>query len=131
MESRKGKNASEEILTPFNRPIQSAFSASVSGSGASVNFSNHCARSSAVMVPSMYCTRALTRSWRLTSDLNGKFKTLGCCRSHHVCTFLPASLTQSTRDCWPAPTPIIIPDLAYPTELDWVYLAAMDASTKS
>merc|ERR1719394_1953167 len=52
-------------------------------------------------------------------------------RSRQVDTLRTASFTQSTRDCWPAPTPTIIPSLEYPTEFDCVYLIAMDAKIRS
>src|SRR5438309_773852 len=35
----------------------------------------------------------------------GALPTFGCCRRYQISNLLPASLTQSTRDCCPAPTP--------------------------
>mmetsp|Transcript_30260 Transcript_30260/g.64214 ORF Transcript_30260/g.64214 Transcript_30260/m.64214 type:complete len:213 (+) Transcript_30260:244-882(+) len=111
--------------------MNSSFSLVVSGSGTSSNCASHRVRSSSVKSPSMYRTRALTRSCLFTPALNLSPRTLGCWRRYHVETLRPASLTQSTRDCCPAPTPTIIPSLANPTELDWVYLTQMDATIMS
>lgn len=38
--------------------------------------------------------------------------TLGCCRRYQVAALPPASLTQSTRLCCPAPTPMTCPSFA-------------------
>eukprot|EP00968_Pinguiococcus_pyrenoidosus_P014191 scaffold1289_cov274-Pinguiococcus_pyrenoidosus.AAC.13 len=111
--------------------MNSAFSSSVRGSGTSVKFASQRGRSASVMSPSMYRTRAFTRSERFTPSLNGRPRTLGCCLRCQIRTFLPASFTQSTRDCCPAPTPTICPHMAYPTEFDWVYFSVMLASTRS
>ena len=48
----------------------------------------------------------------LTVSLKGRLRTLGWRRACHVSTLRPASLTQSTRLCCPAPTPIIWPPTA-------------------
>mmetsp|Transcript_1090 Transcript_1090/g.3117 ORF Transcript_1090/g.3117 Transcript_1090/m.3117 type:complete len:217 (-) Transcript_1090:1028-1678(-) len=82
-------------------------------------------------LPSMKRTRALTLSWRLTAGLKGRSRTAGWKRARQTRSLRAASLTQSTRDCWPAPTPTIWPSTAYATELDCVYLHVTEASTRS
>ena len=62
MTDRKGKKASLEIDTPFKVPKNVAFSASVSISGAESKLASHKGISADVMSPSMYRTRAFTRS---------------------------------------------------------------------
>mmetsp|Transcript_20241 Transcript_20241/g.44908 ORF Transcript_20241/g.44908 Transcript_20241/m.44908 type:complete len:280 (-) Transcript_20241:1051-1890(-) len=131
IESLNGKNASLLIVTPVALAMNSSFSADESGSGTSLNCASHLFLSSSVKSPSMYRTRALTLSCLLTPSLNFRPRTLGCCLRYQVETFRPASFTQSTRLCCPAPTPTIIPSRANPTEFDWVYLTQMLATIMS
>lgn len=129
--SRKGKNASDTMETPPSPLRNSCLSASVSAGGSCCIVDTHAACSLGVMSPSMYRTRALTRSTRLTPALKGRPRTLGCCRRNHTLALRAASLTQSTRDCWPAPMPIIWPPSEKPTLLLWVYLMVARASRRS
>mmetsp|Transcript_38226 Transcript_38226/g.50358 ORF Transcript_38226/g.50358 Transcript_38226/m.50358 type:complete len:212 (+) Transcript_38226:348-983(+) len=131
MESRKGKKASLERPTSVRVLSHSVFSASVSISGTVLKLASQTGRSASVMSPSMYRTRALTRSCLFTPSLKSKPITFGCWRIHQMATFRPASFTQSTRLCWPAPTPTIWPDFAKPTELDWVYFRVIEARIRS
>lgn len=108
MLSRKGKNASDESETPFSVAKKADLSESERGSGTAVKFSSQCFSSGSVKSPetenskkqkervdfvrehrlkhsqtmhepSMYRTRAFTRSWRLVVGLKGSASTLGCC----------------------------------------------------
>ena len=70
----------------------------------------------------------------LTPDAAGEVETehvRGCRPRCQTFALAPASLVQSTRDCWPAPMPIIWPSRAKPTELDWVYFNVTSPSSRS
>ena len=54
---------------------------------------------------------ALSRFGRRTSSRKGRFRTFGFWRSHQISALLPARRVQWTRDCCPAPTPMVMPSL--------------------
>mmetsp|Transcript_4648 Transcript_4648/g.14342 ORF Transcript_4648/g.14342 Transcript_4648/m.14342 type:complete len:243 (-) Transcript_4648:1674-2402(-) len=132
MLSRKGKKASDARHTSVSATLRNAaLSSAVSGGTSAEKFALNSSYCGAVKSPSMYATRALMRSCRFTPSLKGSASTFGCWRSAHVCALRPASFTQSTRLCCPAPTPIIWPPSAYPTEFDCVYLMQICERTRS
>lgn len=57
MESRKGKKASDDRLTPDSSARKASFSSVVSASGLASKLDSHASRSEAVMSPSMYLQR--------------------------------------------------------------------------
>mmetsp|Transcript_18976 Transcript_18976/g.54175 ORF Transcript_18976/g.54175 Transcript_18976/m.54175 type:complete len:221 (+) Transcript_18976:75-737(+) len=136
MLSGKGKNASEASDTPVNWPSNSARLEDVS-SGGHVPEANSLSKAAfswgayESKPPSRYWTRAFTFCCLLSPATKGNANTSSDCLSHHVATFLPASLTQSTRDCWPAPTPTTWPPRAKQMEFDCVYFAVIAAKTRS
>mmetsp|Transcript_12883 Transcript_12883/g.40883 ORF Transcript_12883/g.40883 Transcript_12883/m.40883 type:complete len:220 (+) Transcript_12883:280-939(+) len=134
MLSRKGKKASEARQTSPRASRWSRRSASVISTTGRSKLASKARRSWAGMAsrrPSMKRTRALTLSWRLRPGLKGSAATAGARRSHQVWSLRAASLTQSRRDCWPAPTPTSWPSRAKAIELDWVYLQATAARRRS
>mmetsp|Transcript_18482 Transcript_18482/g.54617 ORF Transcript_18482/g.54617 Transcript_18482/m.54617 type:complete len:203 (+) Transcript_18482:3-611(+) len=136
MLSGKGKNASDANATPSSFFMSAARSDAPSSGGAfpdakSLSKAAFSWGAYASKPPSRNATRALTRCWRLRPSAKGRSRTGGVWRNHHVATFFAASLTQSTRDCWPAPTPTTWPPTAKQMELDCVYLAVIDANTRS
>ena len=74
---------------------------------------------------------ALSRSARLISGLNGRPGRAGAGAGARGRPCAPARRTQWTRDCWPAPTPIVCPSTTKQTELDWVYLSVIQAMVRS
>mmetsp|Transcript_11088 Transcript_11088/g.44924 ORF Transcript_11088/g.44924 Transcript_11088/m.44924 type:complete len:220 (+) Transcript_11088:220-879(+) len=134
--SRNGKKASEASATSSSEAIHAATSEAASSGGTvlSSKTASNAARSEADMAskpPSTKRTRALTLSCLLRPAFKGRPTTVSWKRSRQTRTFRAASLTQSTRLCWPAPTPTICPLCANATEFDCVYLHTIDASTRS
>lgn len=69
MESRKGKKASDDRLTPDSSDKNAPFSSAVSGSGLASKFDSHATRSDAVMSPSMYLWRHFSVAHGVTYSL--------------------------------------------------------------
>lgn len=64
MESRKGKNASDDKLTPFSSDRKASLSSAVSASGTVSKLDSHATRSEGVMSPSMYLNKEMNFSGR-------------------------------------------------------------------
>jgi hypothetical protein len=78
------------------------------------------ARWPGVMSPSASRTCQFSRSCLGMPGSIGSARIRSCRRSHQIRVFAADSFTQSTRLCWPAPIPSVIPSRTNATEFDCV-----------